>query len=127
MTEAEWLDCTDPTPMLDFVRGRTSDRKLRLFAVACCRLISAGAPEPTKLAIATNELFADRQATEGELGRARSAAHNAGRQARYQLVSEPLTPDGGVVSQRLTERPGVSEEYLRGCTSSLSWRTCPQD
>jgi hypothetical protein len=26
MTEAEWLACTDPTPMLEFLEGRASDR-----------------------------------------------------------------------------------------------------
>jgi hypothetical protein len=39
MTEAEWLTCADPTPILAFLSSRTSDRKFRLFACACCRRI----------------------------------------------------------------------------------------
>ena len=38
MTEAEWLVCTDPTLMLDVLGGKASERKLRLFVCACCRL-----------------------------------------------------------------------------------------
>jgi hypothetical protein len=37
MTESDWVNATDPTPMLEFLRGRVSDRKLRLFGAACCR------------------------------------------------------------------------------------------
>jgi hypothetical protein len=33
MTKAEWLAGTDPTPMVEFLRGKASGRKLRLFAV----------------------------------------------------------------------------------------------
>jgi hypothetical protein len=41
MNEAEWLACTDPRVMLDYLRGKASERKLRLFAKACFgRLVS---------------------------------------------------------------------------------------
>jgi hypothetical protein len=39
MTESEYLKCQDPQPMLEHLRGRVSDHKLRLFCCACVRRI----------------------------------------------------------------------------------------
>jgi hypothetical protein len=76
MTEAEWLACDDPVaPMLNFLRGKASDRKLRLFAVACCQRVRTSLPdERCGKTIDTAERFADGLATADELRRAAAEA-----------------------------------------------------
>ena len=39
MTEADWLSCSNPKPMLLFLGGRATDRKMRLLACAGCRRV----------------------------------------------------------------------------------------
>ena len=41
MTGAEWLSGDDPAVMLEFIRVKASTRRLRLFAVACCRRVAS--------------------------------------------------------------------------------------
>jgi hypothetical protein len=78
VTEQEWLTGTDPLPLLEFLRGKAEDRKLRLFAVAAYRLIRpwiSDAASQTALVVA--ERFADRLASPGELTAAHAAAFAA--------------------------------------------------
>jgi hypothetical protein len=73
MTEREWQTCADPKPMLKFLRGKGSDRKLRLFAVACHERIwhFLNDKEDCRKTIQFAERFADGLATRNELhGRA---------------------------------------------------------
>src|SRR4051794_33108052 len=60
MTKQEWLAATDPMPMLEFLRSRASDRKLRLFAVACCyRIWARLTAERSRAAVDLAEQFAE--------------------------------------------------------------------
>jgi hypothetical protein len=71
MTEAEWDACADPRPMLDFLRGKASDRKLRLFAVACCRRFWTHLRAPSlREAVEASERCADGLATDDEMAAA---------------------------------------------------------
>jgi hypothetical protein len=75
MTEQEWLACTEPKKMLDFLNGNASERKLRLFAVACCRRVwHLLVHERSRRAVEVAEQFADGAATNQELEDAKSNA-----------------------------------------------------
>jgi hypothetical protein len=78
MTEDEWLACTDPEPMLAFLRGKTSDRKLRLFACACLRWAWGRLEDArSREAVEVSERYADGLANQEELAVARQRAWEA--------------------------------------------------
>lgn len=94
MNEAEWLACTDPQKMLEFLRGRVSDRQLRLFAVACSRQIWENSmPGRICRAIETAEKYADGLVTEQDLRRVHSmaceSAHAAQRRGSSRRFEHP--------------------------------------
>jgi hypothetical protein len=62
VTEAEWLTATDPNLMLALLKGKVSERKLRLFAVVCCRRGEHHFIDPSQAkAVQTIEDYADKK------------------------------------------------------------------
>jgi hypothetical protein len=76
MTEEEWLTCPDPEPMLRFLhRIRGSERKFRLFAVACVRRVWHLLPgDRERGVIDVADLLADGRALTQDLWLARARA-----------------------------------------------------
>ncbi|HVK19450.1 MAG TPA: hypothetical protein VM533_21125 [Fimbriiglobus sp.] len=85
MTEQDWLTGTDPTPLLWFLRGRASDRKLRLFAVACCHGVWKWMPdERSRGGVEAAERLADGLVGEDEW----QVAYNEAGEANDEFVGE---------------------------------------
>jgi hypothetical protein len=75
MKPAEWRSSSDPSAMLAFLAGKVSERKLRLFACACCRRIWHLLPEEdSRRAVEAAERYADGLLTLEELSRAEAAS-----------------------------------------------------
>jgi hypothetical protein len=120
MTQTEWLTCTDPAPMLQFLRGKVSERKLRLWAVACYRSplvwLRFRGNKWIKEAVWATEQMADGQ------GEGSSRLHDF----------EPATPDAFVAAERSCRRgcvyaaeagfEGVNLEWADGNTVEQSNR-----
>lgn len=68
MTEAEWLTSSDCSALLQYAWDKVSDRKLRLFACACCRRVKSLLPaDRGSLVVRMAERFADGLANLDEL------------------------------------------------------------
>jgi hypothetical protein len=83
MTEAEWLACTDLREMLEFLREKSSDRKLRLFACACCRRIpEVSTYRRARIALDAVERYADGLEDESSVLEFGEAAYKGARWTR---------------------------------------------
>jgi hypothetical protein len=75
MTDAEWLALTDTLPAVNAAAPHVSDRKLRLFVIACCRRVWHLLPDDGyRKAVEVAERFCDGLATPRQLARARNVA-----------------------------------------------------
>jgi hypothetical protein len=108
MTEQQWLACTDATPMLHFVRDRTSARKLRLFACACCRRIWSLLRESSRRAVETAERLADHHASKEERAAARAAIR-----VRLRDPVERLA--------RRAAQAALNKDPFEAATSACAW------
>ncbi len=88
MTEEEWLACADPTQMLKFLRGKASDRGLRLFLYACCRHIWHLLTDMRwRELVQTLEQYADGFASEADLIQAKFGSDAASEDASDAYVA----------------------------------------
>jgi hypothetical protein len=67
MTDAEWLACEDPRPMMEILAARASRRRQWLFSCACCRAVWPMLPSLCREAVELVERFADGEVVEDDL------------------------------------------------------------
>ncbi len=92
LTQSDWLNAVEPHTMLEFLHsnGKPSDRKLRLFAVACSRRIWRLIDDLGRAAVEAEEDFADGRLGSDELRAARLACQGTGGQASwYAAATDP--------------------------------------
>ena len=109
MTEAEWLAATDPGQMFAHLRDRggASERKLRLFGVACCRAIWEHFDERCRRAVEVSERYADGRASPAELD-----------EAQVATISGPADRDWGMRTLTLADPGGHTWEITQALPSA---------
>jgi hypothetical protein len=111
MTEAEWLTCHNPGRMLGFLRDKGSDRKLRLFAVACAHHVWGSLRENYQTTVNIAEQYSDGRATRAQLKTARQAVPSLARQGRWTpTLEDPVlgydTDPADYIARGVTARAG---------------------
>jgi hypothetical protein len=103
MTATEWLTATNPEPLLAFLRGKASDRKLRLFAVACCRRIwHVMIDERSRVAVEMGERSADETVDLEKLDQLSGAAEEAFEDSITDTDDAPIQCHSGVTPPQIS-------------------------
>jgi hypothetical protein len=135
MTEPEWFACETAGP-LNFLGRKPGDRKLRLFAYACCwRLFHPLQKQQHREAVAAAEQYADGQLTEAELVRVREEWERIDHQWLFGREACEVQASRGALSQfaaagaqeasEAVAAAGVSLGGLLRCIVSNPFRRLP--
>jgi hypothetical protein len=117
MTEAEWMACTDPAPMLAFLGDRASERKYRLFACACCRNIwKLILSESDRKAVEASEDYADGRIRRKELAETRERARRVEGSLSHWAVMAASRPKVAAtwiahLAEDARHQPGIHHGY----------------
>jgi hypothetical protein len=104
MTEAEWLAATEPSPMLKFLEGKASNRKLRLFVVALARIFWEQVPEgEMRDAVNQSELYADNPASTEQI--------DDYRHRFYRYLIRGITPEPSEQYKWHHNTPGIRHVF----------------
>lgn len=126
MTEAEWLACDNPRTVQAWLGTVETPRKLRLFAVGCCReLWHLLADSRSRGAVEVLERIADGAATDAERLACATAAHSAKDKAAHvaprslmavaaRLAYESVKYAGHVAASNLTYYAAETKDLPKG-------------
>ena len=93
MTETEWLTCTNPQKMLEFLQPDEEARKTRLFKCACCRLLwHLLTDKRSREGVEVAERIADGEADQGELSQAAERSRAVSESKKFWQSGGPHDP-----------------------------------